>query len=273
MYVENLCRGTSVIPMRKEVLLLILVLAISSLFADKNVQAEQPKKVVDKFINHVINKDQDAARRYLFSEWVKIPELVDKKSIGGFNVLTTPQRNDTQIVVAYFKDEPGEERIAFIWEVIVKDEKISHIQVIHDGTKPLLEEAKLVKEYQLKYHRRVLVPTEFPAEITGFHGYITEKNGTQPEMLDLGYGMESLHSYLHIAVFPVTENLDRYIWKNTEILKLKDGTKVLYNANFDLGYEIRFQKDGLNYKLSVGKKNLSKKFTVDDLMKIAESMQ
>lgn len=30
--------------------------------------------------------------------------------------------------------------------------KISHIKVIHDRTKPLLEEAKLVKEYQLKFH-------------------------------------------------------------------------------------------------------------------------
>ncbi|NRF89851.1 hypothetical protein HQN89_02200 [Paenibacillus frigoriresistens] len=257
----------------RKVLSFILVLTISSLFAVRNVQAQQPKKVVEKFINHLIEKEQDAAMRYLYSQSVKIPELVETKPIGGFNVLTTPQRNDTQIVVAYFKGEPGQERIAFIWEVIVKDEKISYIQVIHDGTKPLLEEAKLVKEYQLKFHRRALVPTEFPAEITGFHGFITERNETQAEILDLGYGMESLNSYLHITVIPSTENLDRYIWKNTEILKLKDGTKVLYNANFDLGYEMRFQKDGLNYKLTVGKKNLSKKFTVDDLLKIADSMQ
>lgn len=256
----------------RNVLLITLVLAISSLFVSNYVQAE-PTQVVDKFINHLIKKDQDAARRYLFSESVKIPELDETKQIGGFNILTTPQRNDTQIVVAYFNGEPGGERMAFIWEVIVKDEQISYIQVIHDGTKPLLEEAKLVKEYQLKFHRRVLVPTEFPTEITGFHGYLTEKNGTQPEMLDLEYGMESLHSYLHIAIIPATENLDRFIWKNTEILKLKDGTKVLYNSNFDLGYEMRFQKYGLNYKLTVGKKNLSKKFTVDDLLEIADSIQ
>ncbi|MCY9697333.1 hypothetical protein [Paenibacillus alginolyticus] len=260
------------IKMRKA-LLIILIFTISSLLTDKYVQAQQPKKVVETFINHVIKNEQVAAKRYLYSQSVKIPELVEGKPIDGFNVLTTPQRNDTQIVVAYFKGEPGEERIAFIWEVIVKNEEISYIQVIHDGTKPLLEEAKLVKEYQLKFNRRVLVPTEFPAEVTGFHGYITDKNEWQPEILDLGYGMDSLHSYLHIAVIPSTEDLDRYIWKNTEILKLKDGTKVLYNANFDLGYEIRFQKDGLNYKLSVGKKNLSKKFTDDDLLKIAESMQ
>jgi hypothetical protein len=260
-----------VIKMRK-ILLFTLVLTMSSFFDSKYVEAE-PRKVVDTFINHVIKKEQDAARQYLYSESVKIPELIETKPIEGFNILTTSQRNDTQNVIAYFKGEPGGERIAFIWEVIVKDEKISYIQVIHDGTKPLLEEAKLVKEYQLKIHRRVLVPTEFPAEITGFLGYITEKNETLPEILDLGYGMESLQSYLHIAVFPVTENLDRFKWKNTEILKLKDGTKVLYNANFDLGYEIRFQKNGLNYKMAVGKKNLSKTFTIDDLMKIAESMK
>jgi hypothetical protein len=48
---------------------------------------------------------------------------------------------------------------------------------------------------------------------------------------------------------------------------------VLYRANFDLVYEIRFQKDDLNYIMAVGKKNLNKKFTVDDLMQIAESMK
>ncbi|OCT13337.1 hypothetical protein A8709_03535 [Paenibacillus pectinilyticus] len=259
--------------MKKRVNFLFLLLTLSSLFASKDAQAEQPKKVVEHFINHVIKNEHDLARSYLFDTRLAIPELKETTAIGKFNVLTTPQKKDTQVVVAYFKGEPGGERVAFIWEIIVRDEKISYIQVIHDGAKPLLEEAKLVKEYQLKYHRRVLVPTEFPAEITGFHGYMTEKNGTLPETLDLGYGMESLHSYLHIAVFPVTEHLDRFIWKNTEILQLKDGTKVLYHANFDLGYEIRFQKDGLNYKLAVGKKNLSKKFTVDDLLKIAESMK
>jgi hypothetical protein len=92
-------------------------------------------------------------------------------------------------------------------------------------------------------------------------------------VLHLGYGIESQHSYLHITVFPVSWNLERYIGNNTELRTLKDGTKVLYRANFDLAYEIRFQKDGLNYKMAVGKKNLNKKFTVDDLMQIAESMK
>jgi hypothetical protein len=256
-----------VIKMRK-VLLFTLVLTISSLLASKYVLAE-PRQVVDNFINHLIKKEHDSASLYLYDKSMKIPELIETTPIGGINVLTTPQRNDTQIVVAYFKGEHGGERIAFIWELIVKDEKISHIKVIHDGTKPLLEEAKLVKEYQLKFHRRVLVPNEYPSEITSFNGYIDEKN----EVLHLGYGIESLHSYLHITVFPVSWNLERYIGNNTELRTLKDGTKVLYRSNFDLAYEIRFQKDGLNYKMAVGKKNLNKKFTVDDLMQIAESMK
>ncbi|QGQ99421.1 hypothetical protein EHS13_33450 [Paenibacillus psychroresistens] len=254
----------------KKVLLFTLVLTISGLLASKYVLAE-PRQVVDNFINHLIKKEYDSASLYLFDKSMKIPELIENTPIDGINVLTTPQKNDTQIeiVVAYFKGEHGGERIAFIWELIVKDEKISHIKVIHDGTKPLLEEAKLVKEYQLKFHRRVMVPNEYPSEVTSFNGYIDEKN----ELLHLGYGIESLHSYLHITVFPISLNLEQYIGNNTVHRTLKDGTKVLYRANFDLAYEIRFQKDGLNYKMAVGKKNLSEKFTVDDLMQIAESMK
>jgi hypothetical protein len=255
--------------MKRKMIIGVLLSAYCMLFAFNSASAEPQNDVVNHFINYIISNERESAKQYLFDKEMKIPEITENTPISGFVILPTPQRNDTNVVVTYFKGEVGGERIAFVWELVVRDEKISYIQVIHDGTKPLLEEAKLVKEYQLKYHRRVLVPYEYPAEITSFNGYIAEEN----EVLHLGYGMESLHSFLHITIFPITENLDQDIGKNTEILKFKDGTKVLYNANFDLGYEMRFQKDGLNYKIQVGKKNLSKKFTLDDLMQIAESMK
>jgi hypothetical protein len=245
-----------------------LIVVIFGLFDTNNVLAT-PKQVVDQFIEKLIQHEHDSAKTYMFDKSMEIPELLDTTLIGKFDVLTTPTRDDTQIVIAYFKEEHAGERIAFIWELIVRDEKISHIKVIHDGNKPLLEEAKLVKDYEMMFHCHVLVPDDYPFVVTGFDGMIDEKQ----EILHLGYRIASLNSYLHIAIFPVTVDLDRFIGKDTQILKLRDGTKVLYRGNYDLAYEIRFQKDGFNYKMALGKKNLTQQFTADDLLKIAESMK
>ena len=89
---------------------------------------------------------------------------------------------------------PERERIAFIWELIVKDEKISHIKVIHDRTKPLLEEAKLVKEYQLKFHRRVLVPPRNGRQLQEITNLVENKNITPS--IDSIYNFDDINKAL-----------------------------------------------------------------------------
>jgi hypothetical protein len=55
---------------------------------------------------------------------MKIPEIRENTLIAGFAVLPTPQRNDTLVVVTFFKGGGRCGTISFIWEVVIKDEKI-----------------------------------------------------------------------------------------------------------------------------------------------------
>jgi hypothetical protein len=252
--------------MRKKLILTVLlsfgiVLSCNS----HSVMAESPRDVVEKYIKALIHKNNMLAQSYLHSVDT-MPEIKLSTPIEEFKVVNTPLK-DTKVVVAFFKGEVGGERIAFIWELTVRDEKISRIKIIHDGTNPFLEEAKLVKEYEMKYQRNLLVPTKFPFEITGIEGYIHNQR------LLLRYRSEPINGFLQFTVSPVSVELERYKGKYDEYHILKNGTKVLYRTKFDLGYEIRFQKDGLHYTVVIGnKKFLKKKFTLDDLIQIAESM-
>lgn len=89
----------------------------------------------------------------------------------------------------------------------------------------------------------------------------------------LHYTNES-NEFLKITVSPAIANLERYKGKTDKFYTLDDGTRALYRGEFDLGYELRFQKDGLQYTVAIGnKKNLKKKFRAEDLKKIVESMQ
>ncbi|WP_245823516.1 hypothetical protein [Metabacillus halosaccharovorans] len=92
--------------------------------------------------------------------------------------------------------------------------------------------------------------------------------------LILHYTNESINGFLKITVSPASVDLDKYKWKTDKFYTLDDGTRALYRGDFDLGYEMRFQKDGLHYRVAIGnKKYLKKKFQAEDLIEIVESMQ
>lgn len=226
-----------------------------------------PNHVVNDFMDRLINKGQLSAKSLLINQMIKIPEIKENTPIDKFIVLPTPQYEDTKVVVAYFKGEVGGELIAFIWELVVKDDKISRIKVIHDGTNPFLEEAKLVKEYQLEFQKHVLVPSKLPFEVTGFDGYIDS------DLLTLVYRSEPINGFLRIRVFPIKGNPERYKATDDEFYTLQGGIKVSYKTKSEIAYEIMFQKDGLQYDVAIGnKKYLRKSFEKKDLKQIVESM-
>lgn len=249
--------------------LLTLVIAVSIVSLCRSAMAE-PQQVIHQFMHDFIHKGREAAEPFLLDTMIKIPELKENTPISGFTVLPTPQREDTKVVVAYFKGEVGGERIAFIWELVAKSDKISHIKVIHDGTNPLLEEAKLIKEYQLKFQRHVFVPSKFPFEISGFDGYMDEPTQT----VILNYRNESINGSLSITITPANRELDDFKGVKDHYYTLENGTKVLYNPIHHVAEMIMFQKDGMQYSVSLGnKKYLKKEFTVEDLIQVAESMK
>ncbi|UVI33330.1 hypothetical protein [Paenibacillus spongiae] len=85
------------------------------------------------------------------------------------------------------------ERLAFIWELTVKGDRITKIRVLYDGANPLVDEARLIREYQNKFKRHVLVPTEFPFKVTRFNGYIDGD-----ESLMLVYRSDELNRFFRV---------------------------------------------------------------------------
>ncbi|MFS0917582.1 hypothetical protein [Brevibacillus sp. 179-C 1.1 NHS] len=251
--------------MRRESIL-ALVIFFHVLFISQPVLAST-QQVVHDFVEHVIKNDQITAESFLISEMIKIPEIKKRTQIDKFVVLPTPQYEDTKIVVTYFKGEVGGELIAFIWELVVKNGKISRIKVIHDGTNPLLEEAKIIKEYQMKFQKNVFVPSKIPFEVTGFDGFIDN------DRLTLYYRSEAINGFLKIYVSPIKRNLEQYKEVNDEMDTLKDGTKILFKTNSPIAYGMMFQKDGLQYYVGIGnRKFLKKSFTKEELIQLIESM-
>jgi hypothetical protein len=228
--------------------------------------AKSQLTVVEKFIEALMKNDEKLMQSYMM-EPIKIPEL--KEGADLYKVTEVPStREDTKLLVAYLKEKHHENRTAFIWEVVSKDEKISSLKILYDGTNPFMEEAKIVKEYEMKLKTNVLVPTQFPFEITHVDGLIHD------EYLALRYSNESIHVGFNVRVSPVSNELEEYKQKRDTVHTLKNGVKAIYSEHYGPGYELIFQQDGLHYKMTVGNKRyLKKKYTVNDLIRIAESIQ
>ncbi|MGM0884999.1 MAG: hypothetical protein ACQEXQ_28650 [Bacillota bacterium] len=221
----------------------------------------------ERFANAILRNDLDEAQKYVENDFVQIPEVRERSPISGIQLVSSPEE-DVKILLAHFDDEVLEgERLAFIWELTVKGNRITKIRVLFDGANPLVDEVKLIREYQKKFKRHVLVPTEFPFEITHFNGYVDDN-----ESLELVYRNNELNGFFRVKASPIVVELDRYKGKDDVYYLLKDGTKALYRS-FDLGYELRFQKKGMHYTIAIGNKRMLKaKYKVTDLLIIANSM-
>lgn len=231
------------------------------------VEAKDDTNVAVKFQQAIMREENDLAQTYLASG-VTIPEIREKSPLKSCQLVPSPNENVKVLLANFWDEQLGGERLALIWELVVKDKKITKIRTVYDGANPLMDEVRLIKEYQNKYQKRVLVPTEFPFKITHFRGEIVDRQ------LVLYYRNEPLKGFLQIIMRPVSVELERYKGADDQYYLLKNGTKVLYRTRFELGYELRFQHEGMQYTVAIGnKKYLKKRFNVHDLIKIAESMK
>jgi len=236
--------------------------------------AHQSPNVVRDFTQALFwRKNEQLAKTYLDPS-VKIPEIRENTPIRGVAGLPSPKK-DVRVVVARFREKvdalDGQEveRIAFIWEITVHNNKITDIRVVYDGANPLMNEVNAVKEYEAKYpkyHNKILVPSRFPFEITHVQAY------TDQEQLMLRYRNVKLHGLLQISIVPKIRDLEHFKGKYDKFVTLKDGTKALYQPKFPPAYQLIFQKGGLEYKVGIGKDLKSQKVMSDELILIAESM-
>jgi hypothetical protein len=86
------------------------------------------------FFSRALYERDETKLRTLIEPSVKIPEIRENTPIGGLATLPSPHKNKV-VMIGRFRDEclderPGgcAERISFIWEVSIKNNKISKIR-------------------------------------------------------------------------------------------------------------------------------------------------
>lgn len=229
------------------------------------IMAKSQTDVISEFKHALLKNDKRLMQSYV-TAGIELPTFQTNKQIHEIKIIPSP-KEDTTILISYYKGTDDEFTISFILEIITKNNKISQINQIYAGTNPFMKEATIVKEYEMKCKEHILTPTKFPFEIHEFQGYIYN------DYLELRYYNEDMNGILKITVSPVQHKLDQYVHKETKFYNLKNNIKALYNPHFDLAYELIFQKNGFQYTIAIGNKlYIKRKYNVIDLIRIAESM-
>ncbi|MCH7324054.1 hypothetical protein LZ480_19525 [Solibacillus sp. MA9] len=222
-------------------------------------------KIGSEFVIALTKKDEEQARTYLASD-VDIPEIREDTPIRKVTGLPSPKEN-ISVTIAYFDDDENylQGRIAFIWEITFKKEKITDIRVVYDGSNPFMNESKAIKEYEAKNKTNIRPPSKFPFDITHIDGYVDE------DVLMLRYRSAGLGGLLQIKVVPHNTDLETLKGENDEFYSLKNGTNALYQPNFPLASQLIFQNGNSRYSISISY-STKENVTVDDLLKVANSM-
>ncbi|HFK1681431.1 TPA: hypothetical protein ACGXND_001242 [Bacillus tropicus] len=229
------------------------------------ITAKSQTDVISEFKHALLKNDKELMQSYV-TEGVKLPTFQKEKPIHEIKTVPSP-KEDTTILISYFKGTNDEFTIGFILEIVTKNNKLSRINQIYDGTNPFMKEATIVKEYEMKCKKHILTPTKFPFEIHEFQGYINN------DYLNLQYYNEDINGILKITVSPVQNRLGFYVYRGAKFYSLKNNIKALYNPHFDSAYELIFQKNGFQYIIAVGNKRyIQGKYNIKDLIQIAESM-
>ncbi|HDR4440414.1 hypothetical protein BK720_06245 [Bacillus thuringiensis serovar brasilensis] len=229
------------------------------------IMANSQTDVIREFKQALLKNDKKLMQSYVI-DGIKLPNFQKNKPIHEIKIVPSP-KNDTTILICYFKGTDDEFTIGCILEIVTKNNKISRINQIYDGMNPFMKEATIVKEYEMKCRKHILTPTKFPFEIHEFQGYIYN------DYLNLQYYNEDINGILKITVSPVQNKLGFYVHKGAKFYNLKNNIKALYNPHFDSAYELIFQKNGFQYTIAVGNKRyIQGKYNIKDLIQIAESM-
>ncbi|MED2793198.1 hypothetical protein P4256_15880 [Bacillus wiedmannii] len=229
------------------------------------IMAKSQTNVISEFKHALLKNDIKLMQSYV-TDGVELPTFQTDKHIHEIKIVPSP-KEDTTILISYFKETDGEFTIGYILEIITKNNKISQINQIYDGTNPFMKEATIVKEYEMKCKEHILTPTKFPFEIHEFQGYIYN------DYLNLQYYNKDINGIFKITVSPVQNKLGLYVHRRATFYSLKNNIKALYNPHFDSAYELIFQQNGFQYTIAIGNKRYIKgKYNVKDLIQIAESM-
>ncbi len=213
-------------------------------------------------IAYFMKNDEARARSYLAHD-VEIPELREDTPIARVTGLPSPEEN-VSVVITYFEDERGRGsgRIAFIWEFAIEDDKITEIRVVYDGSNPHLNETNLINQFESKIKSNILMPYDYPFEITRIDGDI---NNNQ---LELNYQNPEQELSLQIQVQQNNSPIESFQDNDDQIYTLRNGIKALYKPDTQL----MFQQNSMLYFIRMESEG-DQVFQLEDFLKIANSMK
>ncbi|MDR6999934.1 hypothetical protein [Neobacillus niacini] len=244
---------------------IVFFLVIGCMMAPFSIKAKSPdstQAVLHDFVNAIMKKDDRLAKK-LIKPSVKIPEIRENTPIQGVQTLPSPHRN-ARILLAHFEREYFDnnsfaERIAFIWEVYVENNKISRIKVLSDLSNPLMNEP--IKEYQEKFNKQLLVPAYFPFKITHVQGNVVYNEAI--------WFYRNKNGKLSLQATPHSGKLGPL--KDYRSLILKNGLEA-FIIEIQAGYQVIFHYDDIQYTVKLeGEKKLYQPLE-KELIDVVESM-
>jgi hypothetical protein len=250
--------------------ILILGLLVYTFVTAKSIKAESLNK--EEFFHHFARalyyKDESKLHS-LMEPSVKIPEIRENTPISGLETLPSPRKN-TYVMIGSFRDDSldckgGCLRMAFIWEVSMKGDKISNIKVISDLANPHMNELILTKEYKEKFNNQIYGPGYFPFKITHVSGKIAGKK------ISLYYKNVKISSVVKIEAEPTNGEIILLKRNTYKMVALQKGHKG-FIGELPVGYECIFLIDKIQYTVTLLGDCTHYKPSKNDLIQVTNSM-
>ncbi|NIK66622.1 MULTISPECIES: hypothetical protein [unclassified Paenibacillus] len=229
-----------------------LVMAMLLLVPAHGAVAMPKQEAVDQMINALLRHKYDLAQSYL-ANGARMPEIREDSPILQVEGLPSTKIGH-RILIGYFRDEAfNSSRMAFIWDLTIKQDRIIRLDALYDGANPLVNENKVVRDYRNRFDRHVMVPGQFPFEVHKVRGEI------KGQRIALQYVDDANDRFLLIQAEPVQPGMP-----------IMDGPKPL-KAKGSL--ESRFQKDGMQYMVTLGHKRWLSHVKAEGLGDVIASMK
>ncbi|OIK06061.1 hypothetical protein BIV60_27450 [Bacillus sp. MUM 116] len=246
----------------KKAFIIFLLIILAAPISMKAKSTDSTQIVLRNFVMAIIKKDERLAKRLVIPS-VKIPEIRENTPIQGVQTLPSHHKN-ARILLAhfereYFNNNTFAERIAFIWEVYVENNKISRIKVISDLSNPFMNEP--IKEYQEKFNKQLLVPAYFPFKVTHVQGNVIYNEAI--------WFYRNKNGKLSIQATPHSEKLGAL--EEYHALTLRNGQEA-FMKDIPAGYQVTFLYDDIQYTVKLeGERKLYQPLE-KELIDVVESM-
>ncbi|SMQ81558.1 hypothetical protein SAMN05444673_4378 [Bacillus sp. OV166] len=233
---------------KKSILVFLIVLALGALSPTYTKAMSEEMRWFHQLSRALYERDAKKLNA-LVEPGVKIPEIRENSPIGGLSTLPSTHKN-TVILIGNFKDCMGDnpsdcgDRIAFIWEVSVKNNKISKIKVISDVANPHMNELIVTKEYKEKFNKEILVPMHFPFKMTHVNGKVTDKK------IFLQYQNKEIAGVLEIQAEPTAGEIILPKSNMYKPVSLKKGYRGFIGET-QKGCELIFLSDNMQYSVKL----------------------